>query len=199
VDIANKFADVFANACSPFSAEHFNTARSKFFDKRFDLLSCNMSKHSECSISFVDDIIQKLKRNKAASLDGLAAEHILYSHPVAVSVITKLINLMLRFEYIPDAFGFSVTIPLPKDNSSKVQGVTTNYRGKTVSPIISTIVELCLLNMFKKYLGSEDMQFGFKKNVGTNREIFSVCKVVNYFTKNDSTDTLLFTEPDTGF
>jgi len=48
-------------------------------------------------------------------------------------------------------------------------------------------IELCLLNMFKKYLGSEDMQFGFKKNVGTNHAIFSVCKVVNYFTENDST------------
>jgi len=80
-----------------------------------------------------------------------------------VSVITKLINLMLRFEYIPDAFGFSVTIPLPKDNSSKVQGVSTNYRGITVSPIISKMFELCLLNMFKKYLGSEDMQFGLKR------------------------------------
>jgi len=75
VDIANKFADVFADACSPFSAEHFNTAWSKFFDKRFDLLPCNMSRHLECSISFFNDIIQKLKRNKAASLDGLAHSH----------------------------------------------------------------------------------------------------------------------------
>jgi len=92
-------------------------------------------------------------------LDGIAAEHILYSHPAAESVITKLINLMLRFEYIPDAFIFSVT--LPEDNSSKVQGVSTNHRGIIVCLIISKIVELCLLNMLKKYLGSEDMQFGF--------------------------------------
>jgi len=31
------------------------------------------------------------------------------------------------------------------------------------------------------------MQFGLKKVVGTNHAIYSLCKVVNYFTENDST------------
>ena len=189
-EIANRFADVFADACTPFTTAHFETSRSKFYDKLSGSFYCNRSKASPCSISSIDDIIQGLKRNKAASLDGLTAEHIIFSHPVTVDVITKLINFMIKIEYIPDAFGFSVTIPIPKDNSSKLQSASSNYRGITISPIISKIFELCILNIYRKFLNSDAQQFGFKKNVGTSHAIFSVCRVVNYFTENESTVSL---------
>jgi len=84
-------------------------------------------------------------------------------------------------------FGYSITIPLPKDSSSKTQCDSGNYRGITVSPIISEIFELRLFQKFGSYLGSEEMQLGFKKGVGTNHAIYSLCKVAEYFTENDST------------
>jgi len=62
---------------------------------------------------------KEIKNNKASSLDGQTAEHILNCHPIAVIIITKLINLIITFEYVPIAFGSSVTIPVPKDSSSK--------------------------------------------------------------------------------
>ena len=95
-DIADRFTDVFAESISPFSADHLNTARSKFYSKQGVSFSCSRPKASPCSASFISDIVQKLKIKTAANLDGLTAEHIIFNHPVAVSVITKLVNLMLN-------------------------------------------------------------------------------------------------------
>jgi len=97
---------------------------------------------------------------------------------------------MITFEYVPNAFGSSVTMPVPKDSPSKAQGSSSNYRGITVSPIISKIFEHCLLLKFNKFCWSDESQFGFKKKTGTNHAVYSMCKTVNFFTDNDSTVNL---------
>jgi len=48
----------------------------------------------------------KLKKNMAASRDSIIAEHLMHGHPYVVLILTKLINLMLRFKHVPDAFVF---------------------------------------------------------------------------------------------
>jgi len=185
--IANKFADVFADACLPFSFDRFVEACTKYNNDRNNTSMYNRSVSFLCSITLVQKVVSQLKRNKAASLNGLTAEHILHSLPVVLSVITRLINLIVKYEYVPDAFGHNTTILLPKDSFSKTQCDSGNYRGITVSPIIFKIFKLCLFQKFGSYLGSEKMQFGFKKKVGTNHAIYSLCKGANYFTENDST------------
>jgi len=136
----------FADACLPFSFDRFVEARTKFNNDRINTSMYNRSVFSLCSINLDKKVVSQFRRNKAASLDGLTAEHILHSHPVVLSVITRLINLIVKYEYVPDAFGHSITIPLPKDGSSKAQCDSGNCRGitVTVSPIISKIFELSL-------------------------------------------------------
>jgi hypothetical protein len=104
----------------------------------------------------VDNIIQNLKRDKSASLDKLTAEHILYAHPCVVVIIAKLLNLMQIYEYVPNAFGETITFPIPKEFSVRYKNLSTDYRGITVSPIISKIFEYCLLRRFTKYLYSSE-------------------------------------------
>ena len=186
VDAANKFAQVFAAACTPNSVEEFTKAQTTFITHKSNLLFSESPCYNSCSLLLVSDIIKKLGKNKASSIDGLTAEHIENSHPVAIIIITKLINLMIAVEYVPAAFGKSVTIPVPKDTSGLTQRLSSNYRGVTISPIFSKIFEHCLLVKFDKYLWSDESQFGFKKKMGTNHAIYSLCKTINYFTDNDS-------------
>ena len=64
-------------------------------------------------VELVDKIITELKKNKAAGLDNLTAEHLQFSHPIVVSVMCKFFNIMMSYGYVPASFGRSYTIPLP--------------------------------------------------------------------------------------
>jgi len=98
-----------------------------------------------CSVNEVESIIGKWKKNKAASRDGITAEHLMHGHPYVVLILTKLINLILRFKHVPGAFGLSITFPVPKYPSTKTRSLINNYRGITVSPVISKILEHCFI------------------------------------------------------
>jgi len=50
-------------------------------------------------VELVDRCINKLKLGKAAGLDGLTSEHLLYAHhPVVVILITHLFKLQFSLE-----------------------------------------------------------------------------------------------------
>jgi len=88
--IADKFANYFSNCFSCNNKEkaeslaiEYNTLRPTYCglppvaDLRFD---------TQC----VSKVISVLKRGKAADIDGLTSEHILFSHPVLTVIITRL-------------------------------------------------------------------------------------------------------------
>jgi len=60
----------------------------------------------------VELVISKLKRAKVAGLDGITAEHLLYSHSLLPCVLAKLYNLMVKFSYVPQSLGKSYIVPL---------------------------------------------------------------------------------------
>jgi hypothetical protein len=61
-------------------------------------------------------------------------------------------------------------IPVPKDFSKAND--TEHFRGIIISPIISKVFELCLLNIYCAYLTTSERQFGFKKHSSTAQAIF---------------------------
>jgi len=75
--------------------------------------------------------------NCKLALLAITAEHVKYCHPVIVSVLAKLFNLMLLCHYVPNAFGVGLCIPLLKSGNCKNQSSLDAYRGITVSPILS--------------------------------------------------------------
>jgi len=56
----------------------------------------------------VANVILNLSKNKTSGFDGLTAQHLQYAHPSVIMVIAKLLNMMLIYEHVPDAFGESV-------------------------------------------------------------------------------------------
>ena len=71
-----------------------------------------------------------------------------------ISIIAILFNITLFIEYVPDAFGKSVTTPIPKVTSGKALSSVDNYRGISINPIISKLFEQVLLHLYQKYMVS---------------------------------------------
>jgi len=67
---------------------------------------------------------------------------------------------------------------------------TDNYRGITLSPIISKLPESVLLSQFKDQLTSDQLQFGFKPKSSCSHAVFTFKTVIDYYIKNDCTDNI---------
>jgi len=128
----------------------------------------------------IEQAVNKLSIKKAAGIDGITFEHILYSHPCLIVHLKLLFHMMLLHGYVPNNFGLGIVVPMLKDKNGD-QTSTDNYRPVTLSPTISKIFESVLLMNYGNYLYSDDRQFGFKKTIGCRNAIFVVRNVINYF------------------
>ena len=133
-----------------------------------------------------------------ASCDGIETEHVVNVHPILVSILAVLFNAMLQHGYIPDNFGRGVIIPLIKDKSGDASS-SSNYRGITLSSNVSKLFEMCLLDLFGKYLTTSDLQFGFKKEVGCRDAIYALQSVVEFYTEHASTVNLCLLDMSKAF
>ena len=97
---------------------------------------------------------------------------------------------MILSGHVTPQFGIGVTFPIPKGNFNIKSASLEDFRGITVSPTISKILEKCILEKFGSYFESSDKQFGFKKNIGCNHTIYTLRSVVDYFSENGSTVNL---------
>ena len=151
--------------------------------------SCGEAQPIEAEL--IDSVITKLKKNKAAGLDTLTAEHLQYSHPALATFLAKLFNIMIINGYMLLDFGCSYTVPLPKGNQANKTSLTLeNFRGISISPVLSTILEHCILDRYAKLLTTIENQFGFKKGVSCSSASYSVRSIVDTFITGCSTVNL---------
>jgi len=137
----------------------------------------------------VENVISKLKRGKAAGLDNLTCEHLLFSHALLPCILAKLFNMMIKVGHVPPSFGQSYTVPILKSGCS-VYGKTItveDFRGVSISPVISKVLEHCILDRYGTFLGSSDNQFGFKKSSGCAHAVHVLRSVVDYYVSFGST------------
>ena len=59
---------------------------------------------------------------------------------------------------VPNSFGVGITIPLVKDKTGNINDVN-NYRGITLSPVISKLFEVVLLSMCNDVLKTDSIWF----------------------------------------
>ena len=93
--------------------------------------------------------------------------------------------MMLRHSYVPKQFQIGHVIPLIKDQQGSHADIK-NYRGITISPIVSKVFEHILKICFFDHLDTSQYQFGFKKNSSTIHALHCLRETVNYFVNNGS-------------
>jgi len=113
----------------------------------------------------------KMKNGKAAGLDNLSCEHLKYSHPI-LSVLCKLFTLFLANGCVPDSFGQSYMVPLPKNSTFNRCLTVDDFRQISISPVISKVFEHTILERFARYFVMSDNQFGFKRYIGCQHVIY---------------------------
>jgi len=189
-DIVNKFVDYFVNASSNLTDEGSKKLRENYDSRRPAYCGAPNFDNYNIDAELVDIVVHHLKRGKAAGLDGITVEHVLHCHPVIYTLLSKLFNLLIKYGFVPNEFGRSYTVPLPKCNViSKVMS-TDDFRGISISPVVSKIFENCILNRYGSFLGTSDCQFGFKKEVGCSQAIYSLRCVIDNYINSGSTVNL---------
>ena len=160
----------------------------KCFDKILESVQNDKVDVQDCVFSDAEilEAVLSLKAGKACSLDGITNEHVLYADVSVSRALKILFDACLIHGVVPTAFGCGVIVPLIKDKSGDWSDIN-NYRGITLSPIISKLFERCLVNRFEDHLLSDDLQFGFKKKNSTSHAIFVVKETINYFVGHGST------------
>jgi len=139
-DIADRFASVFQDACVPNSLQHHNDMKMQF-----------SAQYTQYAGENFDD--------KSITVD-LTPKHIINAHPILVVRLSWLFRILLKYSIVPDSFGYGVVVPLVKNTDGNCF-VSNNYRGITISQVISKIFESLLMSLFQDQLSSDPLQFGF--------------------------------------
>ena len=138
-------------------------------DSRILVTSCDVS-----------DSLKKVKLGKSAGIDGLAAEHFVYSHERISVHLAMLFTSMLTHGYLPDAFMTTSIIPILKNKNGDTSA-KNNYRPIAIVTAMSKIFELCLATVMDAHLVTSDNQFGFKQKHSTDLCIYTVKSSVQYY------------------
>ena len=126
-----------------------------------------------------------MKDGKCADADSICAEHIKNGPALLFYRLATLFNNMLRHSFVPAQFKLGFMIPIVKDNQGSLSDAS-NYRGITISPIVSKVFEHVLKNVFAECLHSDNLQFGFKKRSSTVHALYCFKETVNYYIDNNS-------------
>ena len=185
-EIADGFATYFTTTCKPNSAAKHDQLRNEYIKKCVNYCGNYLHPDDFFTVELLSIIVSNLKTGRAAGFDGLTAEHLIHSHPAALLLITYMCNLILLSGYVPLEFGIGVTFPIPKCSSWKKTVGFDDFRGITVSPVISKILEKCILANFGNYFWSADNQFGFKQSIGCSHAVYCLRSVCDYFLNNSS-------------
>ena len=126
-----------------------------------------------------------MKSGKCADEDELSAEHF-HNAPLSLLLcLTSLFNKMLTYAFVPSQFRLGFMIPIIKDNNGSHSNVA-NYRGITISPVVSKIFEHVLKALFASHLTTSAYQFGFKAKKSTSHALHCFRETVDYYVENGS-------------
>ena len=146
-----------------FHSTHDNAVYNDYLCKRDESVKDNSQSSYECieslTVELIDKCVKKLKLGKAYGPDDLCAEHLLYAHPILIMHLKVLFKLMLCHRFVPNSFSKGVTVPLIKDKTGNINDVS-NYRGITLSQVISKLFEVVLLSICSDVLETDSLQFG---------------------------------------
>ena len=180
--IADNFEKHFASLGTPVSNQANRNMQHTYEHTRPNYVGSPYLQEHHFDAELVGNVIIDLKRGKAAGLDTLTTEHLQNSHCSLPCVLAKLFNLIMQYSHVPDSWGLSYTVPLLKDKNSFKSLKSDDFRGISISCVISKVFEHCVLDRFSTFLVTMDNQFGFKKATGCSHAIHTARSVINQYT-----------------
>jgi hypothetical protein len=140
---------------------------------------------NEFNVEDIESCANELHLKKARDRNELTIEHIIFAHPLIYCHLKHLFMLIFKHGHVPSEFKIGVITPVIKDKKKDVNDVD-NYRPVTIISVISKLFEMCIYKRIGECLGVTGLQFGFVKDGGCEKSIFTVQNVVNYYVKRKS-------------
>ena len=136
----------------------------------------------DCDIS-LDELKQATfhqKNNAAYGLDNVCAEAIKSSFDLISESLLNIVNHIFNSGEYPETWGHGIISPVFKGGDPDL---AKNYRGITISNILSKIYSQILLNRLNKWTDKYDIlcknQFGFQKGKSTTDCIFILHSIIS--------------------
>ena len=137
--IVDKFAKFFESNSKPFSDVRNEELKAQYFAMRSEYCGSPIYSNQYFDVELLSKLVTSIRNGKAAGLDGLTCEHLKFSHPIVICILSKLFNLFLLHSRIPHSFGLSYTVPIPKcDGHTRALSVD-DFRGISISPVLQVI------------------------------------------------------------
>ena len=116
------------------------------------------------TVQQVKKVIESLNRRKAADIYGVVAEHILYRGDLLLQGLTDIMNSLFSIGSIPDSLKAGVLTPVY--NRKGLSTDAKNYRGITILPKITNILETVIKNQIQPIIEHHQskLQRGFTRN-----------------------------------
>ncbi len=134
----------------------------------------------------ITEVISKLKENKSADPSLLVSEHIIYGG------CTQLLTWMRNFynsifteQTTPEDLSKSIVHPLVKSYKKSLKSFN-NYRGISIIPVFTKILEYIILLKCPNICDSHNLQHGYKKSSSTLHVEFLIRETLHYYNKNHS-------------
>ena len=180
-DIVEVFRQKYENLFKSVPSESQNIDRvqqhiaSEIDDSKFDDIVI--------SESCVSDAIKQLKLDKSDGNKGVFSNHVKYGPRRLTSLIAILLTTSARHGYMPGELLLSTLHSIPKDCRAYICD-SDNYRGIALSSCMTKIYDLVILKKYSRELSTSDMQYAFKKKLGTSMCTLVLKEVMSYFKRN---------------
>ena len=120
----------------------------------------------EVTLADVNEAIKLLKHGKGDGKDNFVSDHLIYSSLKFRKKLAELCTSMYVHGSHPDVTLCATICSIPKDYSASLCE-DSNYRGIDLSSSIAKIFDVIYLNRNSHKLDTSDLQFAFKKGLGT--------------------------------
>ena len=178
-DITNEFADHFN------SLLNHPTVKKDHETKELPEPSAS---ESEFTINTEDitTAISYLKINKCPDPFSLLAEHIKFAgNETLIHWLKEFYNKIFLKSTVPDGMSTSTIHPLVKSFKKSLRS-SNNYRGISIIPIITKLLEYIILIKCPEIAGGHDFQFGYKEHSSTLHAEFLIAETIRYYNNNNS-------------
>jgi len=130
--------------------------------------------------------MQALKTGKSTDPFNLGSEHLIFADNTQFKTwLRGLFNDIFKNGITPPCLSTSKMIPLVKSlkKSLKMAG---NYRGISITPILTKLLEYLILQKYPELTNSHPLQFGFKSNSSTLHAEFIINETIKSYNKKKS-------------
>ena len=135
---------------------------------------------------------------KSDCVDSIMSDNLLHGMNRLFQYIACLFTTMLCHGIAPTGFLLSKLVPIPK-NKRVHKCDPNNYRQIAIDSLLCKVFDIIILDSQSKILGTDVLQFGFKKNSAAVMCTPLMLETIDYYVENNTDCYLLLLDASKAF